>query len=434
MKKNGKKKCILCYFNLNSYSYIYAGLLPISCMFIHFFQTKMFEDQIELYKYNLPLLFYYFLPKLFSIIFIFIIKSKSEGESSENKEGKLLRRYHFFIRNNKRKVYFLIFIIGLLEVIFKTADSLLTYLQKNPDFKVKLLIEKRIGFIIFVPFFSYFLLNKQLYRHHTFALILALIGSSILSACRFILNFSDINDYLFHILNLLFSSFFSLALVLIKYVMVKYIIEAYNLLFYDGLFCILNTFICVLIEYQFVLLMKDVDGDESYNFHDYFVKNCSGIIYIFFGKDWQFYLYFTLTLIASFCYFVFNILTLFHFSPWLNVLTDFLTPFLLNIINYILQDNKTPQDHKRFIFENIGYIIIIFGALILNEIIIINICGLNENTYLNISYRGKLESSRVEELAQNLDIDIENDTENVNDNLTDVDSEEERFSTRSSKI
>ena len=183
-----KKNCIMC--NLNSLSYIYPGLLPISCMCIHFFQDKIFEiDSYKMLKYNLPLLFYYFLPKIFSIIFIGIIHKKTKNEELIKKEEKVLRRYHFFIQSeNKKKVFFLIFIISLLEVIYKIDDSILIYLKKIG--KIHLLVEKRSGFIIFVPLFSYFILHKKLYRHHLFALILALIGIFILNFCRFLLGFS----------------------------------------------------------------------------------------------------------------------------------------------------------------------------------------------------------------------------------------------------
>ena len=285
MKNNEKKHCILC--NLNSLTYIYAFLLPISCMHIHFFQDKLFECSLMKYqmlKYNLPLLFYYFLPKIFSIFFILIVKFKtrSERESLAQKNEKVLRRYHVFIRSkNKKKIYFLIFIISLLEVIYKIDDSLLSYLYKIE--KIKILVEKRIGFIIFVPFFSYYILNKQIYRHHLLALILALLGSFILSFCRFILDISTIKDLPYHILNILFSSFFSLALVLTKFIMVKYLIEPYNLLFYDGIFCIINTLICVLLEY-FIIMAANPDE----KFYDYFVNNYYEIINIFFGQNREF--------------------------------------------------------------------------------------------------------------------------------------------------
>ena len=208
-------------FNLNSKSYIYPFLLPVACTSTHFFQKIFYqkyhpENSYKIMKYNLPLLFYYFLPKIFSIIFIMIVKFKTKEESSKTALNKVTRRYHLLIENdNKKKIIFIIYLISFLEVLFKSGDSLILYLQKIK--KIKYLIEKRAGFIIFVPLFSYFILDTKLYRHHWLALIISLIGVFIITASRFILGFSFFDEILYHLLNILISSMFAFSLVLIKY-------------------------------------------------------------------------------------------------------------------------------------------------------------------------------------------------------------------------
>ena len=115
---------------------------------------------------------------------------------------------------------------------------------------ISLLVEKRSGFIFSVPLFSYLILNKKLFRHHIFALIITVIGILFINVCRFPLGFSSGDDFLYHILNILFSFVFSLSLALIKYLMTKYLISFISvnmLLFYDGLFCLLKTLICGLL-------------------------------------------------------------------------------------------------------------------------------------------------------------------------------------------
>ena len=85
---------------------------------------------------------------------------------------------------------------------------------------------------------------------------------------------------------------------------------------------------------------------------------------------------------------------------------------ILNII-FIKKKEKENDDNRvilKFIFENIGYFIIIFGALILNEIIIFNCFGLNENTYLKISDRGKIDSEYFEGLGPS----SRNDEDDIN--------------------
>ena len=94
---------------------------------------------------------------------------------------------------------------------------------------------------------------------------------------------------------------------------------------------------------------------------------------------------------------------------------------------------KQEYTKEIFFYEITGYIMIILGALILNEIIIINICGLSENTYLRITVRGRLEYSSFEDLSHIIDDENgnpnqnenENENENENDNLTDNDDDGE---------
>ena len=384
-------------WNLNSYKYFYALFLPISCMSIHFFQELMIRksentNHYKILKYNLPLLFYYFLPKILSLF--------------------ILRRYHITIeKENRKKILILIYIISLLEVIYKADDSVLYYLRKID--KTKILIEKRTGFILFVPLFSYIILNKKLYRHHIFALILIIIGAIIIHITRFCLDYSRFDDIGYHLINLGFTSFFSLSLVLIKYVMVKFlIISPYNFLLYDGIFCIINSFLCPFLEYPFVRKIDDVKNNPDIKGENdkFFANHFRGIIEVFSDKNFLFYVSFILTFLSSFGYFICNASTIFYFSPYLNVLTDFLTPFLLYIFNYLIFEEEKRKHLKRFFFEIFGFIIVIFGALILNEIIIFNFLGLNENTYKNIRERGEKDSGQ--ELSPNLNEDNDDDEDN----------------------
>ena len=405
-KKDEKKPLII--WKINSPKYIYVLLLPFSCMLIHFFQGIMvdkFEDNkdYEILVYNLSFLIYYFLPKLLSLIILIIIKYKNKNELINDDKNKLLRRYHFSIEKEKRKnILLLIYTISLLEVIYKADDFLLHYLAKIGE--VGVLIEKRTGFIIFVPLFSLYILNKRLYKHHLIALIFTLLGAMIIFITRLILGVSIKEDIIYHLINIFFSSFFSLSLVLIKYLMIKYIISPYNFLLYDGIFCVINSLFIPFLEYPFVCLIGEIRNKNiNNNFKYYLKKNYSGLYRIFIGKQWLFYLSFFISFIASFLYFVFNILTIFNFSPYINVLTDFLTPFLLSISYYIFF--TSTRDDLKFIFELIGYIIIFFGALILNEIIVLNFWGLNENTYENISKRGILESKLLGEIGPNYEND-----------------------------
>ena len=81
-------------------------------------------------------------------------------------------------------------------------------------------------------------------------------------------------------------------------------------------------------------------------------------------------------------------------------------------MNFIFLDpNKTKKDYLRYLFESLGYIIVIIGALILNEIIILNFCGFNENTYKNIIYRGSLDFNIGPYNGTDDTLNTENETE-----------------------
>ena len=198
--------------------------------------------------------------------------------------------------------------------------------------------------------------------------------------------------------------------------MVKvFIISPYNFLLYDGLFCLINSLLCPLLEYYFVIKINDSEKFPELHKENtnYFENNYKGIFSMFIEKNWFFYLSFFISFFASFGYFICNIFTIFYFSPYLNVLTDFLTPFLLYINNYIL--NKEEVSRIEFIIGILGFIIVIFGALILNEIIILNFFGLNENTYSNISARGRIDSINNQGLTHNGTNDDDEDDNNINE-------------------
>ena len=55
---------------------------------------------------------------------------------------------------------------------------------------------------------------------------------------------------------------------------------------------------------------------------------------------------------------------------------------------------KKVKAFKRTYIQLIGYVIIFFAALILDEAIILNFCGFNRNTFSRISVRAQLDTIR----------------------------------------
>ena len=404
-----KTSLFSCYFcsNIN----ISLIILPLSFISIRFLHDKMFlyekpSGSYKIFKYNLPYLFYLYLPKLFSIILFFITKWKIKREGALDQTNILTKNYHIIkINEYGKKIILYLCIVSLLEVLYDNIDSLIYYyIMKG---KIMWLIEKKTVHFFFVPLFSYFILDKVLYRHHALALFFAIIGGIIINTCRFFLPFSTIDDYPFHISYIFLSSLYSLALVLTKYIMKKYIfLSPYLLLFYDGVFCIIISILLTLLEYFIVPKLPKVENEKNYKF--FFEENFIEIITIFKGQEWQFYKLFFLSFIFSICYYISNIYILYHYSPFLNILFEIILPIDSDILDYFIFGDENGRPSKdifvRFGYQMIGYVILFFGALILNEIIVLNFLGFNTNTFLNIAKRSENDSYAL------LNINSENDS------------------------
>mgnify|MGYP006873050704 CR=1 FL=1 len=402
-------------FNFKLKSSAYAFLLPFLFIAIRYCHDEVFhlnkpEESLKILRYNLPYLFYLFLPKLFSFIFILIIKSNTKGETNSLTENIIVKNYHIAVeKRNKIRSFFLIYIISLLESLHEDISSLLYYYEiYTPEGGEKYikgwLIEKKSCFIIFVPIFIYLIFNIEIHRHHYLALLFGYFGSIFINVSRFFLEWSYKEDYPFHLINVLLSLIYSLSLVLIKYIMIKYVLlSPYIFLLYDGIFNIINSILLILLQYIIVINLPfeynntNYDKTNSDENDDYFNNNFLQIINIFIGQKWKFYLYFFLSFIFSFFYYIFYTLALFNNSPFVIILIEAFLPLDSDIIEIILGSDKEyiVKDKnkilKRFYYQSIGYLFLFFGSLILNEIIVFNCCGLNDFTSSKMRERAKSE-------------------------------------------
>ena len=108
-----------------------------------------------------------------------------------------------------------------------------------------------------------------------------------------------------------------------------------------------------------------------------------------------------------------SFLVIYYFTPTLLIITDFITPLLLWIINIFIEGEKKIN----LIFLSCGYFITIFASLIYNEIIIFNFCNLNKHTKKILEEKQKEEYvllNRTE--LENSQVNNENNDNNNNDN------------------
>ena len=408
--------CISCSCNCKKNGFIYPYLLPIMFIFIRLCHDRLLEIKVNNFKalkYHLPNLFYLYLPKILSIIFIPIIKYRTKSDSTEVRLSQ--KRYHLIKQKaSYKRMLLLFFLISFLEVIQEIGDYILYYYQRVGQ--LHWLIEKKSVIIIFVPIFCYYILNIDLHRHHILALIIGLIGAIIINMIRFVLHFSWASEFLFHLINAVYSAILSLALVLIKYVLSTYVfITPYIFLFYDGLFCILNSFILVLLEYYIIInLPEEPLKNDNVN---YFKNNFLGIAQIFnfdatitSEKKREYIVCFFVSFFFTFIYYIIETYTIYNYSPFLLIIVETCLPIDSDFIEYIFMKERREEEFflkekivQRSISQIIGYTIILIAALILNEIIILNFCGLNKNTYSKISLRGEVDASNLIELSNKED-------------------------------
>ena len=150
----------------------------------------------------------------------------------------------------------------------------------------------------------------------------------------------------------------------------------------------------------------------------YLKNNFIQIFSIFYGQDCKFYIYFILCFIFLIFYYIINTLILFNYSPLLIILVEALLLLDSDIIKIILrQENDYIKENKdkflkRAYYQQIGYAFLLFGALILNEIIIFNCCGFNKNTFSNIYSRGMMDSNVNFELTPGDDVSEDESLDN----------------------
>ena len=158
--EESKTKCIIS-CNTKHISF-YPILLPIIYMIFRYYKDQFinvsYPKNLKILKYNLPYLCYLYLPKIFAIIFIPIIKHKTEGETHEG--NRITKRYHYAtVQKSKKQMLLLIWLISLLEVIQENGDLLLYYYERMKQ--IAWLVEKKKWSYYFCTFFMLFITENR---------------------------------------------------------------------------------------------------------------------------------------------------------------------------------------------------------------------------------------------------------------------------------
>jgi hypothetical protein len=159
----------------------------------------------------------------------------------------------------------------------------------------------------------------------------------------------------------------------------KFVDSPYHLMYAIGLFAI----ILILIYEIFTVIIVGIDNNINGIFYQFY-KNCENFqsLYI---------LIFIADILTAFIWLWGIQLTVYFFTPCHFIISESISQIISFFINRTIFDYSAGEQATIIIF----FIFIIFATLIYNEIFIINICTLSNNTKKNIYLRQLRESEAI---------------------------------------
>ena len=235
-------------------------------------------------------------------------------------------------------------------------------------------LQNRYYCFLFIPLLSKWLLGIKIYKHQILAILLALSGF-IIFMILFVVDDQDpsIWDNLRFLISCLL---FSLHTVLVKYLTIKYYFFSPGKIYISiGIIMlfitIVGSIIYSLIKYEDLSFFK-----ISFDFS----KNTIGAL---------FYIYSIISFVLHIIYNIMTFSVILYFNPNLFIISDIFRPLLFWLFKIVY--DSTVEDTYSYIFKSIGYLIQFISALIYNEIIIFNFCGLNVHTIKGLQDRLKID-------------------------------------------
>ena len=320
------------------------------------------------------------------------VKSKEEIKYIYNDKNKKV------FKNNLKSIILNLFLISLFDFLAKISTVTYYFIKEKQNFDVKQanLNSVLIFFVIFLFLFSRLILKAEFYKHHIFSFIIFIICLIVLIALDFIEIYDNNSDSLFMSYIFLFVKIFAVFLysivnVFSKIMFLYYYFSPYSLLLTKA---IIQFFYLIIFSLPLCFIkFKNEEGEEMLIF--------SMIPSIFENKLYIFL--YILYLINSFFYNILNMIIIDIFSPNHTAISNILENCGILIINVIQKDIKTDY---YLIIRFIMFIILIIASFIYNEFLVINICGLGNDTKLFLDYKEKHDLSLIEEINENDDITI----------------------------
>ena len=305
----------------------------------------------------------------------------SVNEASDEAKNQIELLKEKIKKDNKKYKILIFFLIGFLYFATYVFFYYFNYISTAKDFygNISMVTE-----VLYFTLFNRIVLGNKIYSHHFLSMIIitiSILGIYIILIIQYISknngNYDSFKDFIFPtILNFIVYCPFCYFLIKSKKYIEKYFISIYELLVYLGLLCLGLLFIFEPIS--FLISCKDNKLIICYKGH------FAGIISGF--KDLS-KINAVYSLFLALCLFMTSLglwLTVKILSP-----VDFLTSDSIITVELNILVDSQNLDHL-LICNPLFYIfslMAIFGCLIYNEIIIINIFNLNYNTRIEIIKR-----------------------------------------------
>ena len=308
------------------------------------------------------------------------------------------------LEEKKKKSYIYILIISIIDFIAQISTVTYYLIEGNQKMKVQ---HGRLTFIlifniIFLFLLSKFMLNGEFYLHHYISLIIFIICLIVIVTIDFIEIKKEskdfINSLLYVVIRIFIVLLYSIEDILAKLIFLKYFITPYFLLLSKAI-----------IQFLFLIIFSIPLCFVKFRLENNPEQTIFEMIDDIFDKNKLFILYYIIYLINSFFYNILNYLIIDKFFSTHTAIAKIFENFGILLINIIVGSLRTY-----LAVRIIMYILLILASFIYNEFLVINVCGLANNTQLFLDYKEKKEKNELSLIKDN----------NVNEHLTEVINEQ----------
>jgi len=384
----------------------------IHLLFLFFFISSFAKKFVQIFlegKESLALEFFklyvYNFGDFLTIIPFLIIKKRSKQKKEDNKDEELTRsgkvdKIDYLVydpsekvkKNEKGRTKYIL-IITISDFISQISTVIFHIIKEEEKLKVtQSKLNSLLAFnAIVIVLFSRIFLDIRFYSHHWFSfllIILCLLALSVIDIIEIINDSGDsiLTSVIYIIIKLFSKILYSIEDVLAKVIFLFYFFSPYSLLLAKS---ILQFFYLTLFSFPFIFIKITNEKNENK-----LIFSMIGDIF----EEKNYILIEILFSIISFFYNLFLFKIIDEFSPNHFAIARVIENFGALMLNIILEG---AAEQKNLIMNLIIYIILIFAALVYNEFLIINICGLSKNTKYFLNFEAENEISMIGEIYNN---------------------------------